>query len=145
MVNYDINIVRLMIAYVWFALVSCITLLIMTHNQFFFFPFMYAVLLYIYDKCTIFCVFNGCMVLRCSMLVLSRYMGTITGISDLDPVRWPNSHWRSVKVIKHSTTIAIASDNLLMVPFLTLYNGVVQSTSGVVFDVWVRTCIISKW
>ncbi|KAL6282693.1 hypothetical protein ACE6H2_013622 [Prunus campanulata] len=26
-----------------------------------------------------------------------RYMGTITGISDLDP-RWPNSHWRSVKV-----------------------------------------------
>ncbi|XWS12316.1 hypothetical protein CRYUN_Cryun37aG0079300 [Craigia yunnanensis] len=27
-----------------------------------------------------------------------RYMGTITGISDLDPVRWPNSCWRSVKV-----------------------------------------------
>ncbi|CAM8996209.1 unnamed protein product [Rhodiola kirilowii] len=27
-----------------------------------------------------------------------RYMGTITGISDLDPVRWPKSHWRSVKV-----------------------------------------------
>ncbi|CAN1199818.1 Auxin response factor 6 [Linum perenne] len=27
-----------------------------------------------------------------------RYMGTITGISDLDPVRWQNSHWRSVKV-----------------------------------------------
>ncbi|PSS36616.1 Auxin response factor like [Actinidia chinensis var. chinensis] len=27
-----------------------------------------------------------------------RYMGTITGISDLDPVRRPNSHWRSVKV-----------------------------------------------
>ncbi|CAJ1960705.1 unnamed protein product [Sphenostylis stenocarpa] len=27
-----------------------------------------------------------------------RYMGTITGISDLDLVRWPNSHWRSVKV-----------------------------------------------
>ncbi|XP_019419302.1 PREDICTED: auxin response factor 6 [Lupinus angustifolius] len=27
-----------------------------------------------------------------------RYMGTITGISDMDPVRWPNSHWRSVKV-----------------------------------------------
>ncbi|OMO99216.1 ThiJ/PfpI [Corchorus olitorius] len=26
-----------------------------------------------------------------------RYMGTITGISDLDSVRWPNSHWRSVK------------------------------------------------
>nr|ANI70191.1 auxin response factor ARF19 [Salvia miltiorrhiza] len=27
-----------------------------------------------------------------------RYMGTITGIGDLDPVRWSNSHWRSVKV-----------------------------------------------
>ncbi|GLU03968.1 hypothetical protein SLE2022_211370 [Rubroshorea leprosula] len=27
-----------------------------------------------------------------------RYMGTITCISDLDPVRWPNSYWRSVKV-----------------------------------------------
>ncbi|XVF87105.1 hypothetical protein PTKIN_Ptkin18bG0093200 [Pterospermum kingtungense] len=27
-----------------------------------------------------------------------RYMGTITGITDLDLVRWPNSHWRSVKV-----------------------------------------------
>ncbi|KAJ7965018.1 Auxin response factor [Quillaja saponaria] len=27
-----------------------------------------------------------------------RYMGTITGIDDLDPVRWSNSHWRSVKV-----------------------------------------------
>ncbi|EPS61990.1 auxin response factor 6-1, partial [Genlisea aurea] len=27
-----------------------------------------------------------------------RFMGTITGISDLDPVRWPNSRWRSVKV-----------------------------------------------
>lgn len=27
-----------------------------------------------------------------------RYMGTITGVSDIDPVRWPNSHWRSVKV-----------------------------------------------
>lgn len=26
-------------------------------------------------------------------------MGTITGISDIDPVHWPNSHWRSVKVI----------------------------------------------
>ncbi|KAI3824219.1 hypothetical protein L1987_05669 [Smallanthus sonchifolius] len=27
-----------------------------------------------------------------------RYMGTITGVGDLDPARWPNSHWRSVKV-----------------------------------------------
>ncbi|KAM3320893.1 auxin response factor 6 [Capsicum chacoense] len=29
---------------------------------------------------------------------IRRYMGTITGINDLDPVRWPNSHWQSVKV-----------------------------------------------
>jgi hypothetical protein len=29
-----------------------------------------------------------------------RYMGTITGISDLDSVRWPNSNWRSVKVLE---------------------------------------------
>ncbi|RWR84629.1 AUX/IAA protein [Cinnamomum micranthum f. kanehirae] len=29
-----------------------------------------------------------------------RYMGTITGISDLDQVHWPNSHWRSVKAEK---------------------------------------------
>ncbi|CAK9875006.1 unnamed protein product [Sphagnum jensenii] len=27
-----------------------------------------------------------------------RYMGTITGIEDLDPIRWPKSHWRSLKV-----------------------------------------------
>ncbi|XP_008813064.1 auxin response factor 12-like isoform X2 [Phoenix dactylifera] len=27
-----------------------------------------------------------------------RYMGTITEISDLGPLRWPNSHWRSVKI-----------------------------------------------
>ncbi|KAF8408827.1 hypothetical protein HHK36_004896 [Tetracentron sinense] len=31
-------------------------------------------------------------------MFMYRYMGTITGISDLDPVRWPKSHWRSVKV-----------------------------------------------
>ncbi|KAF3971515.1 hypothetical protein ACB098_07G030500 [Castanea mollissima] len=27
-----------------------------------------------------------------------RYMGTITGISDLDPVRWTNSQWRNLQV-----------------------------------------------
>ncbi|KAF8401124.1 hypothetical protein HHK36_014428 [Tetracentron sinense] len=27
-----------------------------------------------------------------------RYMGTITGISDLDPVRWKNSEWRNLQV-----------------------------------------------
>jgi len=28
-----------------------------------------------------------------------RYMGTITGISDLDPVRWKNSQWRNIQVL----------------------------------------------
>ncbi|PIA56032.1 hypothetical protein AQUCO_00700393v1 [Aquilegia coerulea] len=27
-----------------------------------------------------------------------RYMGTIVGISDLDPLRWPNSKWRNLQV-----------------------------------------------
>ncbi|KAL7591342.1 hypothetical protein Lser_V15G33543 [Lactuca serriola] len=27
-----------------------------------------------------------------------RYMGTITGISDLDPIRWKNSQWRNLQV-----------------------------------------------
>lgn len=27
-----------------------------------------------------------------------RYMGTITGISDLDPLRWKNSQWRNLQV-----------------------------------------------
>ncbi|XP_065036860.1 auxin response factor 11-like [Musa acuminata AAA Group] len=27
-----------------------------------------------------------------------RYMGTIVGISDYDPVRWPNSRWRNLQV-----------------------------------------------
>ena len=27
-----------------------------------------------------------------------RYMGTITGISDLDTVRWKNSQWRNLQV-----------------------------------------------
>ncbi|KAL5231040.1 hypothetical protein ABZP36_029816 [Zizania latifolia] len=27
-----------------------------------------------------------------------RYMGTITGISDMDPIRWKSSHWRNLQV-----------------------------------------------
>ncbi|WOL11125.1 glutamine--tRNA ligase-like [Canna indica] len=30
--------------------------------------------------------------------ITRRYMGTITWIDNIDPVNWPNSHWRSVKV-----------------------------------------------
>uniref|UniRef100_A0A453SP04 Auxin response factor domain-containing protein n=1 Tax=Aegilops tauschii subsp. strangulata TaxID=200361 RepID=A0A453SP04_AEGTS len=32
------------------------------------------------------------------MLACCRYMGTITGINDLDPVRWKNSQWRNLQV-----------------------------------------------
>lgn len=40
-------------------------------------------------------------------MFVARYMGTITGIGDLDPVRWPNSHWRSVKVCKDLVMIGL--------------------------------------
>lgn len=33
-----------------------------------------------------------------------RYMGTITGISDLDPVRWKNSQWRNLQVAWDEST-----------------------------------------
>ncbi|CAD6266258.1 unnamed protein product [Miscanthus lutarioriparius] len=38
------------------------------------------------------------------VIPLAKYMGTITGIGDLDSVRWPNSHWRSVKVVWDDST-----------------------------------------
>jgi len=47
---------------------------------------------------TVYAVISGISSLIRSNTFNSRYMGTITGISDLDSVRWPNSHWRSVKV-----------------------------------------------
>ncbi|WOL13057.1 auxin response factor 6-like [Canna indica] len=34
-----------------------------------------------------------------------RYMGKVVGIGDLDPVQWPNSHWRSVKVSWDEPTV----------------------------------------
>ncbi|KAK6142231.1 hypothetical protein DH2020_022579 [Rehmannia glutinosa] len=40
------------------------------------------------------------------------YMGTITGISDLDPVRWPNSHWRSVKGVLYCCFMLLTSNVL---------------------------------
>ncbi|THU69323.1 hypothetical protein C4D60_Mb08t13230 [Musa balbisiana] len=43
---------------------------------------------------------------------IRRYMGTITGTSDLDPVRWPNSHWRSVKVGWDESTADTKEDEL---------------------------------
>ncbi|XP_052200171.1 auxin response factor 19-like isoform X2 [Diospyros lotus] len=34
-----------------------------------------------------------------------RYMGTITGINDLDPVRWKNSQWRNLQVGWDESTV----------------------------------------
>ncbi|XP_073148898.1 auxin response factor 19-like [Henckelia pumila] len=34
-----------------------------------------------------------------------RYMGTITGITDLDPVRWKNSQWRNLQVGWDESTV----------------------------------------
>lgn len=39
-------------------------------------------------------------------------MGTITGIGDLDPVRWANSHWRSVKVFNFTEIFILGQSNL---------------------------------
>lgn len=47
---------------------------------------------------------------------MSRYMGTITGIGDLDPDRWPNSHWRSVKV--NDTSLLLKFVLLLLLIFI---------------------------
>lgn len=33
-----------------------------------------------------------------------RYMGTITGISDMDQVRWKNSQWRNLQVLLSACT-----------------------------------------
>lgn len=30
-----------------------------------------------------------------------RYMGTVTAVSDLDPIRWKNSQWRNLQVLSH--------------------------------------------
>ena len=32
-----------------------------------------------------------------------RYMGTIVGISDLDPLSWPGSKWRNLQVSRASS------------------------------------------
>ena len=35
-----------------------------------------------------------------SNFCICRYTRTIVGIGDVDPMRWPNSKWRSFKVIE---------------------------------------------
>ncbi len=34
-----------------------------------------------------------------SNFFISKYTGTIDGIRDVDPMRWPNSKWKSLKDI----------------------------------------------
>lgn len=48
----------------------------------------------------------------------SRYMGTITEVSDADPVRWPSSYWRSVKVRVFSSFFLLAVTLVLSTIFL---------------------------
>jgi hypothetical protein len=43
-------------------------------------------------------VFVAYCILLIKLFNVFRYMGTITGISDLDPVRWKNSQWRNLQV-----------------------------------------------
>lgn len=38
------------------------------------------------------------MMFKTEKLGIRRYMGTITGISDLDPMKWPNTQWHNIQV-----------------------------------------------
>ena len=54
-----------------------------------------------------------------------RYMGTITEVSDADPVRWPSSYWRSVKVRVFSSSFFFVSCLLgSLYDFTLLLHGV---------------------
>ena len=39
-----------------------------------------------------------------------RYMGTITGISDLDAARWKSSQWRNLQVLGMSLQVVLCMD-----------------------------------
>jgi hypothetical protein len=45
-----------------------------------------------------------------------RYMGTITGIGDLDPVQWKNSHWRNLQVSHSSWAFTCSDIHVLQLP-----------------------------
>ena len=60
-----------------------------------------------------------------------RYMGTITGICDLDPTRWANSHWRSVKVqFKHQNYLCFLVYTYVIIILIMLQVGWDESTAG---------------
>lgn len=46
-------------------------------------------------ECDVFYYSHCCL---SSFVLENRYIGTITGIGDVDPERWPKSLWRSLKV-----------------------------------------------
>jgi len=50
-----------------------------------------------------------------------RHMGTITGISDLDAVRWKNSQWRNLQV-------------KIVASFLFIYSNHAKFTSEVHYN-----------
>ena len=58
-----------------------------------------------------------------------RYMGTITGISDMDSVRWKNSQWRNLQVL------------LINYTKLKLYNSCYMERNTSI----VRGCEILHW
>ena len=61
-----------------------------------------------------------------------RYMGTITGICDLDPTRWANSHWRSVKVqFKNQSYLCfLVYTHMSSIILIMLQVGWDESTAG---------------
>jgi hypothetical protein len=66
----------------------------------------------------------SCVVSQCIVTIIPeafpfqscRYMGTITGIGDLDPIRWPKSDWRSLKVCIQSVVKTATLIILFMSP-----------------------------
>ena len=48
------------------------------------------------------------------LIILDRYMGTITGIGDLDPTRWPGSKWRNLEVSVNMCPSSVAFSNAII-------------------------------
>uniref|UniRef100_A0A3Q7HC54 Uncharacterized protein n=1 Tax=Solanum lycopersicum TaxID=4081 RepID=A0A3Q7HC54_SOLLC len=60
-----------------------------------------------------------------------RYMGTITGVSDLDPIRWKSSQWRNLQAMSLiESSVATPDQCLLAFWFMFLVVGWDESTAG---------------
>ncbi|KAG5596164.1 hypothetical protein H5410_037396 [Solanum commersonii] len=60
-----------------------------------------------------------------------RYMGTITGVSDLDPIRWKSSQWRNLQAMSLiESSVATPDQCLLAFWFMYLVVGWDESTAG---------------